>query len=71
MGRDQGDVAARVVWRGAGVRVSRSASPAILRAAIMQVLGDKRYRDAAGAIAAAMSKENGATRAVEEVEVLR
>jgi MGT family glycosyltransferase len=70
MGRDQGDVAARVVWRGAGVRVSRNAGPEALRAAIVGVLGNDRYRAAAQAVAAGIAKERGTTRAVQELEAL-
>jgi UDP:flavonoid glycosyltransferase YjiC (YdhE family) len=70
MGRDQGDVAARVVWRGAGVRAPRNAKPEVLRGAIMEVLGNDRYRAAAQAIAAGMAKEHGTTRAVQELEAL-
>jgi UDP:flavonoid glycosyltransferase YjiC (YdhE family) len=70
MGRDQGDVAARVVWRGAGVRVPRNAKPEVLRGAIIEVLGNDRYRAAAQAIAAGIAKEHGTTRAVQELEAL-
>lgn len=71
MGRDQGEVAARVVWRGAGVRISRNAPPSVLRAAIMQVLEQQHYRDAVRAIAAAISEENRTNRDAEELEELR
>jgi UDP:flavonoid glycosyltransferase YjiC (YdhE family) len=70
MGRDQGDVAARVVWRGVGVRVSRNAKPEALRAAIVEVLGNDRYRAAAQAIATGIAQERGTTRAVQELEAL-
>jgi MGT family glycosyltransferase len=70
MGRDQGDVAARVVWRGAGVRVSRSAKPDALRAAVVEVLGHDRYRAAAQTVAAGIAQERGTTRAVQELEAL-
>lgn len=44
MGRDQNDTAARVVARGAGVRIKPSASPVAIRHAVARVLDDPRYR---------------------------
>jgi UDP:flavonoid glycosyltransferase YjiC (YdhE family) len=71
MGRDQGDVAARVVWRGAGIKVPRKAKPEELRRAIMRVLGDVRFREAAQTIAADIKRNGEAQRAVAELEALR
>ena len=61
-GRDQQDVAARVVFHGAGVRTS----PRRLRGDIERVLADPAYREAARALAPAM--HGGAARAADEIE---
>lgn len=71
MGRDQADVAARVVWREAGLRLSRTASPEALRKAIVRMLGEPRFRDGARRIAGAMAREEGdGSRGVRELETL-
>ncbi len=70
MGRDQLDVAARVVHRGAGVRLDPSAEPAAIGAALSQVLSEPAYRDGAERIAAAIAEETASDRAVEEIEAL-
>lgn len=44
MGRDQGDIAARVRWHDAGVRVGRNASAAKIRTSLQRVLGDPSLR---------------------------
>lgn len=54
MGRDQGDVAARVVWHSAGLRL----------------LGEPRFRDGARRLARALAEEDGARGAVGELEAL-
>lgn len=70
MGRDQGDVAARVVWLGAGIKVSQKAKPQAFRSAITRVLDDARYRDAAKTIASNMARKNEPARAILELEAL-
>ncbi len=70
MGRDQFDVAARVVHRGAGVRLDAASSPGAIGAALRQVLDDSSYRKAAGRIAAAIAEETAEDRAVAEIEAL-
>ena len=52
MGRDQNENAARVVYHGAGVRVSPRASAERVRAAIRAVIDSPRYRQRAGALGA-------------------
>ena len=69
-GRDQGDVAARVVQRGAGVRARPGASARTLRRVIAQSLGDASLRDGARRLAAAFAQERGAARAADELEAL-
>ncbi len=70
MGRDQLDVAARVVHRGAGVRLEATAEPGEIVTAVRQVLDQPGYRDAAQRIAAAIAEETAEDRAVEEIEAL-
>jgi UDP:flavonoid glycosyltransferase YjiC (YdhE family) len=45
MGRDQNDNAARVVARGAGVRLKPSASADAIRKSVREVLESPRYRE--------------------------
>lgn len=47
MGRDHADNAARIVARGAGIRLSRDAGPASIRKALTRLLREPAYRDAA------------------------
>ena len=70
MGRDQADVAARAVWRGAGLRMSTKSRPDALRQAVRRMLDEPRFRDAARRMAEAMAREDGASRAVAELEAL-
>jgi MGT family glycosyltransferase len=70
MGRDQADVAARVVWRGAGLSMSSGSRPDALRAAVARMLDEPRFRDGARRIAEAMAREDGALLAVRELEAL-
>lgn len=70
MGRDQLDIAARVVHRGAGVRLDPSAPPDVIAGAVRQVLEDASYRAAARRIGAAIAKETTEDRVVAEVESL-
>jgi MGT family glycosyltransferase len=70
MGRDQADNAARVVWRGAGVRCSSKADEKTLRAAIQQVLGDPRFREGARQIDNGIARDAGPAQAIAELEDL-
>jgi MGT family glycosyltransferase len=70
MGRDQLDVAARVVRANAGVRLEPTATPREIASAVQQVLGEPAYRDAAQRIATAIAEETATDRAVEEIEVV-
>jgi UDP:flavonoid glycosyltransferase YjiC (YdhE family) len=70
MGRDQLDVAARVVHRGAGVRLDEAADPAAIAAALADVLRDPDYREAASRLAKAIAEETAEDRAVQEIELL-
>jgi MGT family glycosyltransferase len=70
MGRDQLDIAARVVHAGAGVRLEHTAAAAEVAAAVEQVLGDASYREAAQRIATTITEETVTDRAVEEIEAV-
>ncbi len=65
---DQPDNAARVVARGAGVRLGRDASTAQIRRAVQQVLCQPRFREAALRLAAELGRGDPAETAVSELE---
>jgi MGT family glycosyltransferase len=68
LGRDQPDNAARVVHAGAGLRLRKSASQGDLSKALRAVLDDRRYRDAARSVAAALAAEKSPDLVIEEIE---
>jgi MGT family glycosyltransferase len=70
MGRDQGDVAARVVSLGAGIKISKKAKAQAFRSAITCVLNDPGYRNAAQTLASNMARKNEPARALVELEAL-
>jgi MGT family glycosyltransferase len=70
MGRDQHDVAARVVHSGAGVRLGAFASPDEIAAAARDVMADGSYRRAAKGIAAVIAEETATDQAVAEIEAV-
>ena len=67
--RDQPDIAARVTWHGAGVRLSPRTSRKRIARAMADVLDGDGYREAAGRLQTAIAAE-GPLRAVEAVERL-
>jgi UDP:flavonoid glycosyltransferase YjiC (YdhE family) len=70
MGRDQLDIAARVVHAGAGVRLEPTAATAEIASAVEQVLGEASYGEAAERIATTIAEETATDRAVEEIEAV-
>ncbi|MFC6286758.1 nucleotide disphospho-sugar-binding domain-containing protein [Nocardioides sp. GCM10027113] len=70
MGRDQNDVAARVVHRGAGVRLDPASAPEQIAAAVREVLDDPAYRVRASSIADVIAVETADDLAVREIEEL-
>ena len=68
LGRDQPDNAARVVYAGAGLRVSQKASVADLQKALGRVLEEPRFRTAARRMAATLAAERDEDLVVDEVE---
>jgi UDP:flavonoid glycosyltransferase YjiC (YdhE family) len=70
MGRDQGDVAARVVASGAGVRVPAKATPEELRDAVREVLHSPGFRLKARELATRIAAECAEERGVTELERL-
>jgi MGT family glycosyltransferase len=57
MGRDQNDTAARIVARGAGIRLKTKSSAARIAEAVRSVLNDPAYRNAARALGARIRAE--------------
>lgn len=57
MGRDQNDTAARVVARGAGVRIKPTAPAAAIRRAVQTVLAEPRFATGARALRDAIARE--------------
>lgn len=68
MGRDQLDNAARVVERGAGLRLKPSAKPSVIAAAVRRLLDEPRHREGARRMAAALQAEAGRDEAADELE---
>lgn len=69
-GRDQGDNAARVVARGAGVKVSRAAKPKVIAAAVSRVLGDPSFTDGARRLGEVIRADAASGALVRELEDL-
>jgi UDP:flavonoid glycosyltransferase YjiC (YdhE family) len=70
MGRDQHDVAARVVYSGAGLRLRPSAKPDAIRSAVERVIREPSFRASAGRIGAAITADAAAQRGLAELEAL-
>ena len=68
LGRDQPDNAARVVYAGAGLWVSKKAGVPALRDAIARTLDEPRYRAAARRMAATLAAERDEALVVDELE---
>jgi MGT family glycosyltransferase len=70
IGRDQPDNAARVVWHGAGVRLSPKSSPTKIAAAIDRVLRDEAFAKSARELARAFADDRPAEAGPAELERL-
>jgi UDP:flavonoid glycosyltransferase YjiC (YdhE family) len=70
IGRDQPDNAARVVWRGSGLRISPKSSPARIAAAVERVLQDETLTKSAQNLARAIAAERPAEVGPDEIERL-
>lgn len=70
MGRDQLEVAARVVAVGAGVRLRPGASAPAIARAVRTVLEDPSYREGARRMAGILAEEARTDRAVAELEAV-
>jgi MGT family glycosyltransferase len=68
VGRDQPDTAARVVASGAGLRLRPGAGAGAIARALGSVLDDRRFRVAAGRVAAAIAADRERDLAVAEIE---
>jgi MGT family glycosyltransferase len=69
-GRDQGDNAARLSERGAGLTVSRLASTEDIRAALARLLGEPSFRAAARVLGDAVAAEAEASSLIDDLEAL-
>ncbi len=69
-GRDQADNAARVVARGAGVSVKRTAPPATIAATVRRLLDEPSFRSGAAQLGAAIREDAAAPALVAELEDL-
>jgi MGT family glycosyltransferase len=69
-GRDQPDNAARLVHRGAGVKISKKASPAKIAAAVRHVMDDPSFRTAAARLGEQLRSEADSGAALAELEAL-
>lgn len=67
MGRDQGDVAARVAWHGAGVRLSARSPASKIALAVERVLGDPAFTAGARRLAAAIAEDEAADGGVHQL----
>lgn len=70
MGRDQDDNAARVVARGAGLRLRPSARPPRIAAAVRRLLDEPGFRASAQRLGRIIAADAAADRAVAELEAL-
>ncbi|MGI5158126.1 glycosyltransferase [Microbispora sp. CA-102843] len=70
LGRDQIEVARHVELAGAGITVSKNASPRMIARAVDRVLQEPSYRRAAQRLAAEIAAEVATDRAVAELEAL-
>ncbi len=69
-GRDQGDTAARVTVRGAGIALGRTARPAAIAAAVRRVLGEESFRAAARRLGDVLLRDAAGDRLIAELEDL-
>ncbi|MFF4777139.1 glycosyltransferase [Microtetraspora fusca] len=70
LGRDQGEVARRVELAGAGITMSKGASPRAIAQAVDRVLHDPSYQREAQRLATEIAAETATDRAVAELEAL-
>ncbi|HEX6711378.1 MAG TPA: nucleotide disphospho-sugar-binding domain-containing protein, partial [Rubrobacter sp.] len=70
MGRDQGDDAARMVARGAGLHLSREAPVAEIREVIQSVVEQPRFREGARRLSRALAADISEQRGMRELEGL-
>lgn len=69
-GRDQPDNAARLIHRGAGLKISKKSSPAKIAAAIQHVRNDPSFKTAATHLGAQLRAEADSGAALSELEAL-
>jgi UDP:flavonoid glycosyltransferase YjiC (YdhE family) len=70
LGRDQPDVAARVVHAGVGLRLRPGARPRAVRGAVERVIAEPAFRAEAERLGASIAADAAAERGVTELEAL-
>lgn len=70
MGRDQNDIAARVVYHGAGLRLSPAASVTHFAGAVKRVLSNDAYRTGAEQLGEAIRSDARNSSTIAELEQL-
>jgi UDP:flavonoid glycosyltransferase YjiC (YdhE family) len=70
MGRDQDDIAARVVFHGAGLVLPSTAPATEIAAALTRLVCEPPFRAAARRLGAAITEEIAAARLVDEMEAI-
>ncbi len=70
MGRDQLDVAARVTYAGAGLRLRPGSKPKSIRAAVERVITEPRFRASAEQLGASIAADAASQRGLAELEAL-
>ena len=70
MGRDQLDIAARVVHAGAGLRLRAGASPRAIGGAVKRLLSEPSFREAAHLVGSEMLADAAEDRGASELEAL-
>ena len=70
MGRDQNDIAARIVYHGAGLRLSPKATVRAIETAVRRVLAEPRFKQGAARLGEAVRRDAGPDAALAELEAL-
>jgi UDP:flavonoid glycosyltransferase YjiC (YdhE family) len=69
-GRDQPDNAARITHRGAGLKITKNASPSKIAAAVERVLQDPSFREAARRLGGRIQAETDRGTVLSELDAL-
>jgi MGT family glycosyltransferase len=70
MGRDQNDIAARIVYHGAGLRLSPKATVRAIETTVRRVLAEPGFKQGAARLGAAVRRDAGPAATLAELEAL-